>query len=297
MRLSAIVVSTALAVCLTSIESSAEDCGRDQFDNPIPCPEPDGDGVRYVYDASDRAIHEVGGIGDGSESEGSGGPVWLTRYVVRCAPNSVDDPQAALCIDAACEASNGNNGYLVQVFRRLVEADAWEPWPGREAECRAADIAESYPLEDIREEIIGELEEHFEEVARPEVTVAPARNAVVNIPVLASTVDVGDIGFEIDNPLPGVVTGSPSYRWAWSNGSGGAGPGQPYDGTNPVENEGHYPVRATYAASGTHSVGLTVTWEIGLTVPGIPVITDIDPLVFEAGAEFPVRSGRTVLVD
>lgn len=284
-------------LCFSFAPTAAASTCRDPLGNLIPCPDTEGDGVRYIYDSENRTIHRVGDLGDGSESEGGGGPVWQTRYVVRCAPNSVDDPAAALCVEAACVAANGNDGYIVQVFRRLGEGDPWEPWPGRAAECRSAGIAESYPLDDIRAVIIGVLEEHFEEASRPEVTVAPAHNAVVNLPVLASTDDVGDIGFDIENPLPGSVTASPSYAWSWSNGVGGSGPGRAYDGTNPVAHEDHYPIRAIYTSSGTHSVGLAVTWEIGLTVPGLPVITDIEPLVFEAGADFPVRSGRTVLVD
>lgn len=286
-----------VALLMPPSTAVADDCGRDQFDNPIPCPDGRDDGVHYVYDSSSRTINKVGSIGDGSESEGGGGPAWYTRYVVRCDVNTVDNPAEALCIEAACENADSDHGYIVQVFRRLAEGDAWEPWPGREAECRTASIVESYPLEDIRAEIVGVLEEHFEEVSDPEVTVAPARNAVVNLPVLASTEDVGDIGFEIENPLPGSVTAAPSYAWSWSNGTGAAGPGRGYDGTSPVDNEAYYPVRATYTSSGTHSVGLAVTWEIGLTVPGLPVISDIEPIVFESAADFPVRSGRTVLVD
>lgn len=277
--------------------SSANDCGRNHLGDIIPCPEGRGDGVRYVYDESTRTIHEVGGIEDGTESEGGGGPVWQTRYMVRCAGNTADNPQNVLCVEATCVASDGNHGYVVLVLRREADADPWEPWPGREAECRAATITESYPLEDIRGEIIGLVEEHYEHIARPTVSVQPAANAVVNIPVLASTDDIGEVGFEIENPVPGVVTAAPSYAWTWSNGTTGEGAGRGYDGINPIDNAGYYPVQTAYAQSGTHSVALTVTWEIGLTVPGLPTITDIEPLVYGADAEFPVRSGRTVLVD
>jgi hypothetical protein len=56
-------------------------------------------------------------------------------------------------------------------------------------------------------------------------------------------------------------------------------------------------VQTTYASGGAQSVELQVTWSITLTVSGIPPITDIEPLVYEASADFGVRSARTVLVD
>jgi hypothetical protein len=202
-----------------------------------------------------------------------------------------------MCIPIECEVG-GEPGVIAQVYRRLSDTDPWEPWPGRQWECRTfGSGGQPIPLADVEAEIVALIEEHFAQIARPEITVAPSANAVVNLPVLASTPDAGNVGFDIDNPLPGHVEASPAYTWAWSNGAASEGPGQPYDGTNPAESPAHYPVRSIFTASGTGQVQLTATWTISLSVEGIPPITDIEPLVYTADASFAVRSAETVLVD
>ena len=182
------------------------------------------------------------------------------------------------------------------VYRRLADTDTWQYWADRGLVCVAAP-SPPIPLTDIRSEVLRIIEERFKHVAEPEITLAPAVNALVNLPVIASTPDRGPLGFDITNPLPGRVEASPAYTWAWSNGATGRGAGVGYDGTSPTGNPGHYPVQSTYADGGAESVALQVTWSIMLTVPGIPPITDIEPLVYEATESFPVRNARTVLVE
>lgn len=270
----------------------ATDCGTDRYGVPLPCP--DGEGVGYTYDSSTRTFYPEASGTEGTEV--SGGVVWKVRYVILCGLNNPDQPADVLCVDAQCE-QGGALGYSTQVFRRQSDSDPWEPWPGRERICRVFDVGEPIPLADVEDEILAVIEEHYERITRPEIEVVPAGNAVVNLPVLASTEDVGDVGFDIENPLPGRVDAEPAYTWQWSNGAGGEGPGRGYDGTDPVAQPEHYPVRAVYSGSGDEQVVLAATWTITLTVDGIPPITDIEPLVYEASEEFTVRSARTVLVD
>ncbi|WP_163816724.1 hypothetical protein [Phytoactinopolyspora alkaliphila] len=220
----------------------------------------------------------------------------MVRYVVLCGSNDPNQPYDVLCVEATCE-SDGAIGYLTQVYRRESAADPWEPWPGRERTCRTFSTGEPIPLEDVEAEILAILEEHYEAVTQPRIEVAPAYNAVVNLPVLAATDDVGPVGFEIENPLPGQVDAVPEYAWSWSNGDGGSGPGRSYDGTDPLTQPDHYPVRAIYSSAGEQEVGLEATWAVTLTVEGIPPITDIEPLVYEAAETFTVHSAGTVLVD
>jgi hypothetical protein len=158
-------------------------------------------------------------------------------------------------------------------------------------------VSDPIPLADVEAEIRRIIEERFKHVAEPEITLAPEVNALVNLPVIASTPNQGELGFDITNPLPGRVEASPVYSWVWSNGTTNSGAGVAYDGTSPTRNPRYYPVQSTYADGGAGSVDLQVTWSIALTVPGIPPITDIEPLVYEATESFPVRSARTVLVE
>ncbi|MGH8774270.1 MAG: hypothetical protein ACRDWI_03565 [Jiangellaceae bacterium] len=182
------------------------------------------------------------------------------------------------------------------VYRRLDATDTWQYWAERGLVC-LANYGEPITIGDVRAEILRIIEAHFKEVAEPAITVAPAVNAVVNLPVLASTPDQGPLGFDITNPLPGRVEATPEYHWTWSNGMTGTGPGVGYDGTSPSQNPSYYPVKSTYTNGGEGSVELIVEWSITLTVDGIPPITDIEPLEYDATAGFAVRSAQTVLVD
>jgi hypothetical protein len=220
----------------------------------------------------------------------------MVRYVVLCGSNDPDQPYDVLCVEATCQAGDAL-GYLTQVYRRQSAAEPWEPWPGRERTCRHFSAGDPIPLEDVEAEIISILEEHYEAITEPRIDVAPAVNAVVNLPVLAATDDVGAVGFAIENPLPGRVDAEPAYAWRWSNGAHGDGPGRGYDGTDPIRQPEHYPVSTVYSRAGEHEVGLQTTWVVTLTVEGIPPIVDIEPLVYEAAETFTVHSAGTVLVD
>ncbi|WP_166345548.1 hypothetical protein [Phytoactinopolyspora limicola] len=249
----------------------------------------------YSYDSATRTFYPKPEGGEAREEHG--GVVWMVRYVITCERNHPDRPgHDVACSEALCDAG-GAIGYTTLVFRREHVSDPWEPWPGRERICRIRTTGEPIPLADVEAEILAVVERHYEAISRPEIDVVPTGNAVVNLPVLASTEDAGSVGFEIENPLPGHVRADPRYSWQWSNGDRASGPGRRYDGTDPLARPAHYPVQAVFGSPGEQRVGLEATWEITLTVEGIPPITDVDPLVYEASESFTVRSARTVLVD
>jgi hypothetical protein len=215
------------------------------------------------------------------------------RYVVNCPGNTTDNPvTTGECTTSICNMPAGEQGVNYLVYERVGNAP-WQLRPG--VVCRS--ISDPIPLADIEAEIRRIIEERFKHVAEPEITLAPAVNALVNLPVIASTPNSGPLGFDITNPLPGRVEASPAYGWAWSNGTTNSGAGVAYDGTSPTRNPGHYPVQNTYGDGGSQNVDLQVTWSITLTVPGVAPITDIEPLVYNATAGFDVRSARTVLVE
>ncbi len=247
-------------------------------------------GFGYYYDRERQAFYTQESV-DGSETV-DGVTVQL-RYVVNCPGNTTDSPVATgECTTSPCVLGSGEQGVNFLVYQRIGSAP-WQLRPG--VVCRV--VSDPIPLADVEAEIRRIIEERFKHVAEPEITVAPAVNALVNLPVIASTPNQGPLGFDITNPLPGRVEASPTYSWAWSNGTTNSGAGIGYDGTSPTMNPGHYPVQSTYSGGGAESVGLQVTWSITLTVPGISPITDIEPLVYEATEGFAVRSARTVLVE
>jgi hypothetical protein len=254
------------------------------------CTDPVAQGFGYYYDRERHAFYTEKSV-DGSETV-NGVTVQL-RYVVNCPGNTTDNPVGVgECTTSPCLLGSGEQGISFLVYQRMGSAP-WQLRPG--LVCRV--VSDPIPLADVVAEIRRIIEERFKHVAEPVITVAPAVNALVNLPVIASTPNEGPLGFEITNPLPGRVEASPVYSWAWSNGTTNTGAGVGYDGTSPTSNPGHYPVQSTYASGGAESVGLQVTWRITLTVPGVAPVTDIEPLVYEASEGFAVRSARTVLVE
>ena len=278
------------AVLVVTVPAEADECWRDSFGRTV-CTDLPAEGFGYYYDRATQTFYPEGAL-DGSETV-DGIRIQL-KYVVNCVGNTTDNPTAiGECSTSICAMPDGTPGVSYQVYFRTGGATEWTLRPG--TICR--DIGDPIPLAEVEAEIMRVIEERFQHVAEPTITLAPAVDAIVNLPVLASTEDPGPLGFGITNPLPGRVEATSSYTWTWSNGVTNSGAGVGYDGTSPTRNPGHYPVQSTFTGGGSGSVGLQVVWTITLLVDGLAPITDIEPLEYEASAGFGVRSARTVLVD
>jgi hypothetical protein len=283
------ILSVIVTALIMSAPAHADDCWRDSFSRTV-CPDAAAQGFGYYYDRTRQAFYSAESL-DGTET--LDGVTVQLRYVVNCPGNTTENPvTTGECTSSPCTLASGEQGVNYLVYQRIGGAP-WQLRPG--VVCRV--ISDPIPLADVEAEIRRIIEERFKHVAEPEITLAPAVNALVNLPVIASTPNRGPLGFDITNPLPGRVEATPAYSWAWSNGITNGGAGVGYDGTSPTRNPDHYPVQSTYADGGAESVGLEVTWSITLIVPGIPPISDIEPLVYTATEGFAVRSARTVLVE
>src|SRR5918994_2598074 len=289
-RLFVVVCFLCLGISGPSASAQSGDCWRDAFGRQI-CSDAPRSGFGYLYDGAAQTFYADDPTADGTETVG--GVRMQVRYVVNCVGNSTDEPRrVSECSTAMCSLPDGSAGVSYLVYQR---PDADSDWTSRAGPvCRG--VADPIPLADVEAEIVRIFEAHFKNVVEPEITVAPAVNAVVNMPVLASTPDPGPLGFDITNPLPGRVEATPTYEWTWSNGDRSSGAGVGYDGTSPMTSPGHYPVQSTFLDGGAANVDLTVVWSITLTVASIPPITDIPPLEYNASAGFDVRSARTLLV-
>ena len=246
-------------------------------------------GFGYYYDRERQAFYTEESV-DGSETV-NGVTVQL-RYVVNCPGNTTDNPVGVgECTTSPCLLGSGEQGINFLVYQRMGSAP-WQLRPG--LVCRV--VSDPIPLADVEAEIRRIIEERFKHVAEPVITVAPAVNALVNLPVIASTADYGPLGFDITNPLPGRVEASPSYTWAWSNGDTNTGAGVGYDGTSPTRNPGHYPVQSTFAGGGAESVDLQVAWSISSDRRARPDHRHRAAWCTRRSEGFAVRSARTVLV-
>lgn len=296
-------VLTALGVVAATLifpASTATACGLRGVDCPVP--EVGGAGIGYHYDAETQVLHpnEFDVTGTETSTENGTSTTWETKYVRSCGSETTwrDGLAVSECANLGCEI-DGERAYTTTVMRRASSSDPWETWPGRTNECMLGDDPDErpVPIQEIEIEITRIIEDHYRRIARPTIIIEPAEAGVVNLPVLAHAAQQGTVAFELTNPLPGRVEATPTYTWEWSNATTSTGPGRGYDGTNPSTVPGHYPVKATYTTAGAASVVLTATWDITLTLEGLPPITDIAPLVYDATERFTIRNARTVLVD
>lgn len=128
----------------------------------------------------------------------------------------------------------------------------------------------------------------------PPIVLQPT-DAIVNLPMLASTDPRPPIVIEVSDPISGTAAATPEFLWSFGEGAAAHGPGLPYDGTSPTENPGYY-VAHTYPGLGTPTIGLTVTWQVTFTIPGYPPV-ELDDVVREATASTQVRAAGSELVD
>lgn len=127
----------------------------------------------------------------------------------------------------------------------------------------------------------------------PSILLQPA-DAIVNLPMIASTDIREPIVLPIDDPISGVAEATPEFLWSFAEGAAAHGPGMPYDGTSPTANPGYY-VTYTYGALGTPTVALTVTWRVTFTIPGYPPIA-LEDVVREGQEATTIRSAGSELI-
>lgn len=127
----------------------------------------------------------------------------------------------------------------------------------------------------------------------PPITLQPA-DAIVNLPMIASTDPRAPIVINVTDPIIGTAQATPEFVWTFAEGAAAHGPGLPYDGTSPSGNPGYY-VAYTYRALGSPSVVLTVTWRVTFTVPGYPPV-QLEDVVRVAEQSTRVRAAGSELI-
>lgn len=130
--------------------------------------------------------------------------------------------------------------------------------------------------------------------AEPPPILLQPTDAIINLPVLASTDPRPPVVIPITDPVSGMAEATPEFTWAFAEGAAAHGPGLAYDGTSPTENPGYY-VGYTYRTLGSPSIGLTVTWRVTFTIPGYPAVP-LEDVVRTASATTNVRSATSELV-
>ena len=106
----------------------------------------------------------------------------------------------------------------------------------------------------------------------PKLRIAPADNAVVNLPEIVSADAPAQTTFTVDvAPFP-TVTISAKVSWEWDFGDGGtlvtSSPGRPYDGRDPDATD--YLSHTYRTASKGWPLSVTSVWTATYTVQGLP---------------------------
>jgi hypothetical protein len=245
-------------------------------------------GVGWHYSARERAFFST----PASLPTQAKGPEMEWSYVPSCDGNTPGG-RNAMCLASVCTAAGAEPGVSFWLFSRPAGSGG-SSWTLEGTRCLPGE--RRVDMDDLAARVRAIIEDKFREIAEPRVTIAPESGGLVNLPVLAWTEDPGVVVLDIDNPLPGRITATPSFTWTWSDGTVSTGPGQPYSpAVSPSEAPDHY-VHAVFDNRGEGAVTLTVTWTGEVSVPGLASI-DIDPLVYTAPASFPVREARAELVD
>jgi hypothetical protein len=246
-------------------------------------------GLRYRYSADERAFVVETPATNKTTQPPSGPPIeW--RFVRSCQGRTLDNLE---CLSILCETADGRDGSLHQSFARPVGAGGLA-WEYRGEVCLGG--VRVIELADVEAAAWATLERSFKRIPSPEITSAPPGGGLVNLPVIAWTDDIDNVELDINQPLPGHIVASPSYEWQWSNGERATGPGRAYDpSVSPVADPAAY-AATTFTEPGEAQVSLTVTWSATFEVQGLPPVS-LSPVVFSSSLEFPIRQGRTVLLD
>jgi hypothetical protein len=136
-------------------------------------------------------------------------------------------------------------------------------------------------LTDLTNLIGDNIQREFDKTAVgvPPLIVSPPTLALVNLPVIASTTTSLET-LHITDPLTADVQLVPVPTWDFGDGSAKVtGPvGLAYDGTNAINDPGHYPLTHTYAKPGSYTITLSVLW----TAASVTTARHPDPIPLAA---------------
>ncbi len=223
--------------------------------------------LHYYYNAHNRVSYPLPYEGGGG-SVGRG-PYYTYAYSPRCDANgpSANGGADALCGAATtpCLTRGMPRGTLLDYVYRQLPGGPWDQvgtqflGPGREPTITLDAV-----LANVREELLRKLVRRTAHIN----PAAPAKG-LVNLPMIMwADAQTETVRLDITEPIPFVVLANASYAWSFGDGGGVAGVGNPYDGTDPLADPGHYGMTHAYDRPGTFRVTLTQSWDVMLVPLG-----------------------------
>jgi hypothetical protein len=223
------------------------------------------DGIVAIIGGSTPGATGGGPQGSGSTSGGSPtGPVIQYTYYPVC-DSDCHSPSAQATADSAnCVAP----AVAVWVATQVVGAGG-TPTLQSAPEC----LTPAQQLGYDPGQIPAMVANYFEHIPLPEpgLHIAPADNAVVNLPEIVSADQPATTTFTVDQaPFP-VVTITAVVQWAWDFGDGTTlvttSPGKAYDGSDPAN--GGYVTHTYKTANKAWPLTVTSVWTATYTVQGV----------------------------
>lgn len=200
----------------------------------------------------------------GSAGGGSTGPVTEYRYAPVCDSSCHSAAAQATADSANCVAP----AVAVWVTTQVVGSGAPFTLQGA-PEC----LSPAEQLAYDPAQLAAMVADYFERIPLPEpgLHIAPADNAVVNLPEIVSADQPATTTFTVAQaPFP-VVTITAVVQWAWNFGDGTTlvtnSPGKAYDGSNPAD--GGYVTHTYKTANKAWPLTVTSVWTATYTVQGV----------------------------
>jgi hypothetical protein len=239
-------------------------------------------GYRYVFDGNAFARAPTSGTTE------QGGQQYRADWTPVCNGNLAAGQVGgdSYCLQAALLCPPGE----IRAWQVLTPVNP--PGPSLPPTQMCLGASDVVTLADLR----AALREQMEELLpKPAISLAPPNGGLVNLPVIVSTTEHGQEGFDITIPLPGRVNAAAvSYDWAFSDGGAASGPGRPYEsGITPSQAPSYY-LTHTYLGAGPASATVTVVWQGTFTIGGYTV--ELDPVTFTADVQFPIFEARSQLI-
>lgn len=214
---------------------------------------------------------------------------WRAQFTPYCRDN-VDGPNVideVLCQQALLACAARGSDARVAMYMVITPLFAG-PNPRLEGPI-CFDGSSAIPIGPIIQELVEQ-----EIGADPPPIILQPTDAIVNLPMIASTDPRAPIVIDVTDPVIGTAEATPEFTWTFAEGAAAHGPGLPYDGTSPSGNPGYY-VAYTYRALGSPTVVLTVTWRVTFTIPGLPPV-QLEDIVRVAEQSTQVRAAGSELI-
>jgi hypothetical protein len=284
-RLVLVLVVTALAVSTLSLQTSAAHADSNG-----------GGSVGWQYDETGKGFYQAPTTGHGGDSDPVFFREWGSTTDWNC--NPIRDCNGIGGLGCPEHWGGSRAPTYAEGDWEYARADAGDQtkWHLQGIDCLPTPVW--VPIEQVGYQFEYDIQRLL---PKPSIELRPEPETLVNLPTIVSTDYPTEKTFGITVPpsagrpiaLHGTINAHAELTWTFEDGTTASGPGNPYDGTDPEIDPGHY-LTDTFRTAGHHTVTLTVTWTGTITVETLAPEA-FDPVTFQATAGVDVIESHPVL--